>query len=325
MRIFRDFRALPADARGAAVAVGNFDGVHLGHRAVIGEAGHAAEVADIPWAVLTFEPHPRRVFRPDAPPFRLTPFRTKAREIAALGVDNLIVLRFNLAFSHVEAQAFVRDILVTGLGARHVVCGYDFVFGHDREGDGELLLRMGRRDGFAFTCVRQMRDGLGEGYSATRVRECLRKGDPRGAARILGRPFEIEGRVALGDRRGRTIGYPTANVTLGPYVRPRKGVYAVRVGLGDGEDLLWRDGVANLGHRPTFAGTDTLLEAHLFDFDGDLYGQRVRVALTDFIRPERRFDGLDALKAQIAEDRADARRLLAASEARAELARGSLP
>lgn len=315
MRIFRHFDRLPPEARGAAIAVGNFDGVHRGHQAVIGEAGRLAATAGIPWAVLTFEPHPRRLFKPDGAPFRLTPFRAKAREIAALGVDHLVVLRFSRTFSRMSAEAFVHEVLVRGLQAHHVVCGYDFAFGHGRVGNPEFLLHMGKSEGFGFTCVSQIKDGAGgadgEEFSSTRARECLAQGDPRGAAHVLGRPFEIEGRVVVGDRRGRTLGFPTVNLRLGESLRPASGVYATRVGIGSPGGTRWLDGVGNLGSRPTFAGGDIGLEVHIFDFSGDLYGQRVRIQLIDYLRPEKKFDGVDALKAQIAEDSERARRTLA--------------
>jgi len=311
MRIFRHFRGLPAQARGAAVAIGNFDGLHLGHRAVIEEAGHVARAAGIPWAVLTFEPHPRACFDPAAEPFRLTPFRLKARHVGALGVEHMIVLRFDDEFSHLSAEAFVSGVLVEGLGARHVISGHDFVFGHRRTGDTELLLRMGKQRGFGFTCVPAVRGGDGKTYSSTRVRALLRNADPEAAARVLGRHFEIEGRVTHGDHRGQTIGYPTANLRLGEYLRPANGVYAVRAGIDRGAATVWHAGVANLGRRPTFAGTDVVLEAHLFDFKGDLYGRHLRVALVGYLRPEKKFDGLDDLKAQIAHDSARARHALA--------------
>jgi riboflavin kinase/FMN adenylyltransferase len=310
MRVFRHFEALPAAVRGAAVAVGNFDGVHLGHRAVIDEAGVIAKDSGRPWAVLTFEPHPRRLFQPDAPPFRLTPFHAKARAIQTLGVDVLVVQRFNRAFSLLGAEGFVSDVLVKGIGASHVVAGYDFVFGHKRKGDCQLLLAMGKRLGFGFTAVNAVEDPTGQVYSSTRVRERLEAGDPKGAQAILGRPFEIEGRVIQGDRRGRAIGFPTANLRLGQYLRPAAGVYAVRATVSGGE---WQDGVANLGNRPTFAGRDVLLETFLFDFSGDLYGRRLRVRLVDYLRPEKKFDGIEELKAQIAADSARARQILAAA------------
>lgn len=313
MRIFRHFDALPAAVRGAAVAVGNFDGVHPGHRAVINEAGVIARDAGRPWAALTFEPHPRRLFDPDGPPFRLTPLRAKAREIAELGVDLLVVQRFDAAFCRLAAEDFITDVLVKGLGASHIVAGYDFVFGHNRRGNCEMLLAMGKRHGFGFTAVNAVAENGGEAYSSTRVRERLVAADPKGAARILGRPFEIEGRVVKGDGRGRTIGYPTANVRLGAYLRPANGVYAVRAAADRGPEPAWLDGVANIGHRPMFPTNEVLLEVYFFDFAEDLYGRRLRVRLIEYLRPERKFDGIAALQAQIADDSARARQILAAA------------
>jgi riboflavin kinase/FMN adenylyltransferase len=310
MRIYRHFETLPAEARGAAIAIGNFDGVHRGHQAVIGEAGRIARAAKLPWAVLTFEPHPRRVFQPDLPPFRLTPFRTKARVLEGLGVDAMIVQRFNRAFSQRPAEDFVREVLVKGFGARHIVAGYDFVFGYKRGGNCELLLTMGKQLGFGFTAVSAVDDGTGAVYSSTRIREYLAAGDVKGAAAVLGRPFEIEGRVAHGDKRGRTIGFPTLNLHLGTVARPALGVYAVRIGrLVEGR-AEWIDGVANIGLRPTFGGDDIVLEAHAFDFEGDLYSQLISVALIEYIREEKKFDGLAALQAQIAADCLTARSIL---------------
>lgn len=309
MRIFRHYETLPEDTRGAVVAIGNFDGVHPGHRAVINEAGLIAHDSGQPWAVLTFEPHPRRLFQPDQAAFRLTPFRAKAREIEAMGVDILIVQRFNKAFSKLEAKDFILEALVKGISASHIVSGYDFVFGHNRSGHCDLLLAMGEKEGFGFTAVNAIEDETGEAYSSTRVRERLMAGDPLGAAAVLGRDFEIEGRVIRGENRGRGIGFPTANLTLGSALRPANGVYAVRVAIGEKEQ--WLPGVANLGHRPTFGGDDIVLEVFLFDFDGDLYGQRLRVRLIDHLRPEKKFDGIDDLKAQIALDSAKAKEILA--------------
>lgn len=313
MRIFRHFNGLLKEAQGAAIAIGNFDGVHRGHQAVIGEAGRIARAQGLPWAVLTFEPHPRSVFQPTIAPFRLTPFRGKARAIAELGVDCLVVLHFDRAFSQRSATSFVKDVLVDGLKARHVISGYNFVFGQGRVGNCELLLRMGRDEGFDFTAVSAVHDEAGGTLSSSRVREHLTGGAPKAAAAILGRPFEIEGRVRPGDKRGRTIGFPTANIDLGAYLRPANGVYAVRAGLANGRDTHWLGGVANLGQRPTFGKNDVTLEVFLFDFDGDLYGRRLRVQMIDYIRPEKRFDGLAALTAQIADDCAAARRILGSS------------
>ena len=310
MRIYRHYDALPADARGAAVAIGNFDGVHPGHQTVIHEAGLIAGDMCRPWAVLTFEPHPRAFFTPGSEPFRLTPFRSKARRIAELGADLLIVQRFDKAFSSLPAEDFVNTVLVDGLGAGHVVSGYDFVFGHKRGGNCELLLAMGAKKGFGFTAVNAQTDSSGEAYSSTRVRERLGDADPRGAAAILGRDFEIEGRVARGEARGKSIGFPTANIPLGAYLRPALGVYAVRAAIEQENGEIWLDGVANIGIRPTFGGDGVVLEVFLFDFDDDLYGKRLRVRLVDFLRPEKKFDGVDDLKAQIAQDSAKAQKIL---------------
>ena len=310
MRIYRHYDALPADARGAAVAIGNFDGVHPGHQTVIHEAGLIAGDMYRPWAVLTFEPHPRAFFTLGSEPFRLTPFRSKARRIAELGADLLIVQRFDKAFSSLPAEDFVNTVLVDGLGAGHVVSGYDFVFGHKRGGNCELLLAMGAKKGFGFTAVNAQTDSSGEAYSSTRVRERLGDADPRGAAAILGRDFEIEGRVARGEARGKSIGFPTANIPLGAYLRPALGVYAVRAAIEQENGERWLDGVANIGVRPTFGGDGVVLEVFLFDFDDDLYGKRLRVRLVDFLRPEKKFDGVDDLKAQIAQDSAKAQKIL---------------
>ncbi len=310
MRILRNLEDLPAPLKGGAVAVGNFDGVHKGHRAVIGEAGRIARGAGAPWLVLTFEPHPRSVFSPNTAPFRITPPPVKARLIAQLGVDGLIELPFDLEFSRQSAETFIENVIVRGLGAQHVVSGYDFVFGHGRKGNCELLLHKGRELGFGFTSLAAHGDEEGGAFSATRVRTLLREGKPREAAEILGRDFEIEGEVEGGAQRGRTIGFPTANVQLGPYIRPATGVYAVRVvSVGD-ERPRWHGGVANFGSRPTFDGNGELLEVHLFDFDGDLYGKRLRVALIEHLRPEIKFAGIDALRTQIAADAETARRIL---------------
>jgi riboflavin kinase/FMN adenylyltransferase len=261
--------------------------------------------------VLSFEPHPYHVFHPEAPPFRLTPFRAKARHIEALGVDLLFVLPFDLAFSKVPAEDFARTLIVESLAARHAVVGYDFHFGYQRGGTPEVLRELGARWGFGVTVVAPLEAEGGTVYSSTRIRQLLAAGGVREAAVLLGRPFEIEGRVELGDQRGRTIGFPTANIRLGDTIRPAGGVYAVRVEIEEEAPPRWHDGVANLGTRPTVGGTDLRLEAHLFDFTGDLYGKHLRVALIEHLRPERKFSGIDELKSQIAADAAQARAILA--------------
>jgi riboflavin kinase/FMN adenylyltransferase len=311
MRILRHFETIPGDARGGVVVLGNFDGVHRGHQAVVGAAAADAVRLKAPLVVVTFEPHPRRFFRPDEPPFRLTPFRSKVIQLAALGVDVVLVLAFGRAMSQMPAEDFVHKVLIGGLAPRQITIGYDFHFGHQRQGNPALLERLlPAGGGCAVKVVQPVASADGEVYSSTRIREFLVAGKPGHAAALLGRPFEIEGRVERGDRRGRTIGFPTANLTLGEYLRPAFGVYAVRAGLGDGDTPEWFDAVANLGVRPTVDGRKLLLETHLFDVQRDIYGQHLRIALIEFIRPERRFDGLDALRAQIAEDCAAARRIL---------------
>jgi riboflavin kinase/FMN adenylyltransferase len=314
MRVFRHTTATGAD-RGAVVAVGNFDGVHRGHQAVIAAAKQVAQDVAAPFAVLTFEPHPRSVFQPGAPPFRLTPFRAKSRALENLGVDLLFTLHFDLDFAQKSAEDFVAEALVAGLGVRQVVVGYDFVFGNRRRGTPELLKAEGQKQGFGVSVVAPVAGSGGVAYSSTQIRELLVAGQPREAAALLSRPWEIEGRVETGDRLGRTIGFPTANIALADYLRPAAGVYAVRAGVEAGAATRWFDGAANLGWRPTVGGTDLRLEAHLFDFDGDLYGQHLRVAFIERLRPEQRFDGLEALKAQIAADCQKARAILASGSA----------
>ena len=312
MRLFRHYSEVPVEARGAVVALGNFDGVHRGHQAVIGEAARIARASRAPLAALTFEPHPRELFLPDQPPFRLTPLRTKVRQLEAAGVDYLFVLHFDAELARKSAEAFVVEVLGEGLEAAHIVVGYDFVFGHQRRGNAALLRDMSGPQGFGVTSVEPAMSECGEVFSSTRIREHLRAGRPLKAGILLGRPWEIEGRVEHGDARGRLLGFPTANLALGDYMQPALGVYAVKAGIDEGRGTVWHDGVANLGRRPTIGGERVQLEVHLFDFAGDLYGRHLRVALIDFLRGEKKFDGLESLKAQIAADSEQARRLLAA-------------
>lgn len=311
MRVFRHTSELPASARGAVVAIGNFDGIHRGHQAIIAETGRLAREAGAPFAVLTFEPHPRNFFRPELPPFRLTPFRIKARLIEALGVDELFVLTFDAAFSRLSAERFVAEVLVQGLGIRRAVVGDNFAFGHRRAGNAGLLEELGRRHGFGVICLARVRGPGEEIYSSTRIRDYLQAGDPTRAALLLGRYWEIEGRVQQGDRRGRQLGFPTANLPIDGFLEPARGVYAVRAGLDRGSEIRWHDGVANLGVRPMFDGKTLLLEVHLFDFEGDLYGQHLRVALVDHLRPETKFASVEALVEQMGEDGRRARVILA--------------
>jgi riboflavin kinase/FMN adenylyltransferase len=305
LRIFTDWRDLPADARGASVALGNFDGVHLGHAHIL-RAAHAAR-PEAPRAVLSFEPHPREHFRPDDPPFRLTLPTERAAALAALGVEILYELPFDTAFSLMTAEQFVAEVLHAGLGARHLVTGPDFAFGHRRGGNSAFLAGRAEAFGIGITTATVLADDDGP-ISSTRIRRALQDGYPERATALLGRPWAILGPVTHGDKRGRTIGFPTANVPLGRHLEPARGVYAVTVRLPDGSV---HPGVANIGRRPTVnAGPESRLEVNLFDFAGDLYGAEIAVALHAFLRGERRFPGIDALRAQIAADAAEARALL---------------
>lgn len=301
MQIFREPTDFPAERYGAVVALGNFDGVHRGHQSVIGQASEIADEKNVGLGVMTFEPHPRVYFRPEDPPFRLTPFTNKAHQLQALGVDSLICLNFDAPLASLDAQAFIDDILVSGFGVGTLVVGYDFKFGKGRSGDVDTLRADGR---FETVVIDPSKSATGEVYSSTHIRDYLRNGQPGQAAAFLGRPFEIEGEVLHGAEIGRTIGFPTANLDLGDYIRPAHGVYAVRVGVETGlvGETVWCDGVANLGMRPTVDGLSEKFEVHLFDFERDLYGTHMRVALIEYIRPEQKFDGLDALKVQISKD-----------------------
>ncbi len=315
MRIFRHYAELPDAIKGGVVALGNFDGIHLGHQRVIGIALDAAKARGVACGVMSFEPHPRSVFQPDLPPFTLTPFRIRARLIESLGVDFLLLQHFDLAFAAHTADQFVDQVLVEGLGVAEVVVGYDYHFGRGRKGNVDTLKEMAGRNGFTVTSISPVTTVDGMVYSSSHIRDALEEGRPRDAASLLGRYWEIEGRVEHGDRRGRTIGFPTANIQLDDYLRPATGVYAVRAGIDKGAATEWLPGVANLGHRPTFDKADPLLEVHLFDFAGDIYGRHLRVALVDYLRPERKFAGPDALKAQIELDCQAARLSLAGANA----------
>jgi riboflavin kinase / FMN adenylyltransferase len=322
IRVVRHPGPLSRHERGAVLTMGNFDGLHRGHALLIGQARDLAQQRGRPTAVLTFEPHPRSIFRPDSEPFRLTPFRVKERELARLGIDLLFVQHFDLGFAAKPAEDFISEIIVGAIGATHVVVGWDCTFGNRRRGTADLLRQSGPAHDFGVTVVEPIRGSDDTIYSSTHIRELLKAGRPREAAVLLGRFWEIDGRVQTGDRRGRTIGFPTANLGLGDFLRPAFGVYAARVS-GDGSDdpLAGRtvDGVANLGLRPTVGGLEPRLEVHLFDIAADLYGRHLRVALVEFIRPERKFAGLDALRVQIAEDAAEARAILAAQPASASI------
>jgi riboflavin kinase/FMN adenylyltransferase len=306
IEIFEDWRAIPGHARGASVALGNFDGVHRGHRAVIA-AAHAAR-PDLPLGVVTFEPHPRAFFRPDDPPCRLTLPDERAALLEKLGVRFLYQLRFDRAFSELSAESFIEDVLIAGLGARHLACGPDFAFGHRRGGDVRLLTARAEAHGVGVSVVPKLADEEGP-VSSTRIRRLLKDGYPDRAARLLGRYWSIARPVERGDRFGHELGFPTANLTFGPYLEPARGIYVVRATLPDGR---MRDGVANVGRRPTLGGDPlTRCEVFLFDFEGDLYGAALRVFFLAYLHEEIAYPGLEALKAGIAADVETARRWFA--------------
>jgi riboflavin kinase/FMN adenylyltransferase len=306
MELLRDGAAVSPGLAGGAIAIGNFDGVHIGHQAVIGAAVARARAGGVAALVATFEPHPSRFFRPETPPFALTTLDQKLELFAGLGVDAVAVLPFDAALAGLPAETFVADWLVGRLKPAHVVTGEDFSFGRQRGGNAAMLAALGRDHGFTTQALAPvLKDGVP--ISSTRVRAALDAGDMAEAARLLTRPFTIRGEVIHGDKRGRTIGVPTANMEMGAYCRPKYGVYAVRVRLPDGSLV---NGVANLGIRPMFEPPKLLLETWILDWSGDLYGAVLDVALVAYLRGEARFDGLDALKAQIAEDAKAARAAL---------------
>ncbi|MEY4965600.1 MAG: hypothetical protein RL274_1183 [Pseudomonadota bacterium] len=312
MRIFRHFEDVPAGLRGAVVAVGNFDGVHRGHRALIAEAKVQAEARKAPLAVLSFEPHPQEYFRPSPESFRLTPLRAKARLLADLGVDALFALNFDGEMASRSPQDFVQTVLLDGLSLSGVVVGHDFEFGKGRAGNLAALSYMGEMEGFTVTAFDTVTASGAEKISSTLIRQLLKAAKPEEAARLLGHWWAVEARVEHGDARGRTMGFPTANMHLGHCLAPAFGVYAVRVSILDNDRVVSRhDGVANFGIRPMYQVNVPLMETHLFDFDGDLYGKYLSVELVSWIRAEAKFPSLEALIAQIGADAAKAREIFA--------------
>jgi riboflavin kinase/FMN adenylyltransferase len=299
---------VPPELAGGIVALGNFDGFHLGHQAVVGRAVARARAEGRPALVGTFDPHPVRHFRPDAAPFRLTTLDQRERLFAGAGADAMVVFRFDGDLAGLTAEQFIAERLVGCLQVAGVVTGEDFTFGRAKGGNVGVLAYAGRRHGFAAETVGAV-TLEGEAVSSSRIRDLLREGDMRGAARLLTRPYTIEGHVQHGDKLGRTIGYPTANIDMGKYLRPAYGIYAVRGRLPDGRML---DGAANLGVRPTFDPPKELLEPYFFDFSGDLYGECIEVELVERLRPEAKFDTLEALTEQMDADCARAREILSA-------------
>ncbi len=296
------------------VTLGNFDGVHLGHQAVIGEARKIARAEGRKLAVLTFEPHTREFFRPDAPPLRLTPLRAKLHALEMLGVDHVIALAFDRALSELSPDDFARRVLADGLGVAHAVAGGTFRYGSKKAGTMETLRQAGAALGFGVTAVDPVSAADGAVYSATSIRHLIVEGDLRRAAALLGRAWEIDGHVIGGDRRGRELGFPPANIRLAGYLRPAFGIYAVRARL-DRPGEPWIDGVANLGIRPMWRTEEPMLEVHLFDFSQDIYGQVLRVRLIERLRPEANFSTIQELIDQVDLDKRAAREALLATPA----------
>lgn len=308
---------LPVNLRGGVIAIGNFDGVHRGHQSVLERALEIAKSRGIPALVLTFEPHPRTVFRPGHPVFRLTPAPLKARILEALGFNAVIEYPFDHAFSQRSAHDFIQSILMDWLGASEVVTGFDFHFGHGREGGPAFLMNAGARYGFGVTLMDAFRDENADVVSSSRIRQMLAEGDVVGAAGLLGYRYTVEAEVIGGEKLGRSLGFPTANMQLPPETELKPGIYAVRFRTANGKIY---DGVASYGRRPTVTENGgTLLETYIFDFSGNLYGQICSVAFFGFLRLELKFDGLEPLVAQIRQDEAEARALLSGVRPLSEL------
>ncbi|MEM6481188.1 MAG: bifunctional riboflavin kinase/FAD synthetase [Pseudomonadota bacterium] len=311
MRVIRDYSFVDPADRGASVAIGNFDGVHVGHQKVIDIARQAADAAGAPLGILTFEPHPREFFAPDAPTFRLMSREARANRLEKLGVKRLYELNFNATLSALSPIDFARNVIVDGLGLTHVVVGSDFCFGNARAGNSTDLAAFGREMGFGVTIAELLATDDRQ-VSSTAIRTALAEGRPRDAAEMLGHWHRIDGEVVSGEQRGRDLGYPTANMSLAGLHMPRFGVYAVLVDVLDGPHAGSYQGAASLGIRPMFRGEVPNIETFLFDFSGDLYGAQLSVALIDYLRPEETFDGLDAFVAQMDADCARSRHILAA-------------
>jgi len=311
MRIIRDYTYVTEADRGASVAIGNFDGVHIGHLSVIDQARAAGRKAGAPLGILTFEPHPREYFAPDAPPFRLMGRDARAHRLEKLGVERLYEINFNAALASLTPRDFAQTVIRDGLGLAHVVVGADFCFGKGRAGHAAMLQDFGAEMGFGVT-ISQLLEGEAGQVSSTAIRRALSEGDPRAAAAMLGHWHRIDGPVVGGEQRGRTLGYPTANMSIEGLHPPKFGVYAVLVDVLDGPHKGHYHGAASLGLRPMFQGEVPNLETFIFDFSGDLYDAPLSVALVDYLRPEETFDSLEGFIAQMDADCARARSILAA-------------
>ncbi len=306
MRKINHYTDLDASLRGAVIALGNFDGIHRGHQMVIQKAAQIAKDMGVPVAVACFHPHPSRFFNPDAPPFRLMSTRMRAGILQSMGVDFLYEIPFDKKLTQMDDASFVEQALYKGLGAKHVVVGEDFHYGHKRCGDFASLQKHCQARGIGVSGIKpvSLHQSYGK-YGSTEIRQALRDGDVFFAAHMLSRPWMVDGEIMLGDQLGRTLGFPTANLYFGDRIRPKPGIYAAECRL-DGESL-WRPGVAYVGSRPTVDGKDHRLEMHIFDFDADIYGRILDVAFRSFIRDDVKFDGLEALTNQMKKDADGAR------------------
>ena len=320
MRVFHKYHDVPSSSKGGVIAIGNFDGVHKGHQTVLKTAKQIAKVDNIPFNVLTFEPHPSQAFDREREPFRLTPIRSKVRVMSKLGIDNLIIMHFVADFYNMSAEDFIKKVIVGGLKASHLVVGEGYRFGKDSLGDTSLLQKLGEKYGFKVTVVPNLLNKEKERISSSLARFLLRRGDISALKQILGRYWEIEARVVKGNQIGRTIGFPTANLNTMDYATPRIGVYAAHIGIPDKKGkITWFDGIMNYGSRPTVDGETVFLEAHIFDFSGDIYGKRIIVRPIKFLRPEIKMKGLEDLKNHIKEDVVWAKIILA------DTAKGNAP
>jgi len=311
MQIIRDYQFVDPHDRGASAAIGNFDGVHLGHQAVIDIARKKAVELDAPLGVLTFEPHPRQYFAPDAPAFRLMSAETRANRLQKLGVEKLYELSFNDTLSQLTAEEFARDVIRDGLGLKHVVIGADFHFGKGRSGNAEILAEFGKEMGFGVTIANLVKVTDGQEISSTAIRNALSEGRPADAAKMLGHWHRIDGEVIRGDQRGRLLGFPTANMSITGLHPPKFGVYVVKIDVLTGPFAGSYNGAASMGTRPMFGENLPNLETYIFDFKGDIYGAHVSVALIEYLRPEAKFDSVDALIAQMNADCDQAHEILA--------------
>ena len=303
MRVFHKYHDVPLSSKGGVIAIGNFDGVHKGHQTILKTAKQIAKADNVPFNVLTFEPHPSQAFDREKEPFRLTPIRSKVRVMSKLGIDNLIIMHFVADFYNMSAEDFIKKVIVGGLKASHLVVGEGYHFGKDSLGDTSLLQKLGEKYGFKVTVVPNLLNKEKERISSSLARFLLRRGDISKLKQMLGRYWEIEARVIKGNQIGRAIGFPTANLNTMDYATPRMGVYAARIGIPDKKGkITWFDGIMNYGSRPTVDGETVFLEAHIFDFSGDIYGKRIIVRPIKFLRPEMKMKGLEDLKNHIKED-----------------------